>query len=101
MVGADGAAHAADVGDVVAGADELGAAQGQQVAELRIGAVVNRPVGFHGQEFAVLVGASLQIDEERRTFAGVGHAAGNNRSRGRPACRWPWPPPRPGLPWSG
>ena len=73
MVGADGAAAAADAGDVVAGADVLRAAQGQQVAELGVRAVVDDLVAFHRQDLAVFVGGHLDVDEERRAFAGVLH----------------------------
>ncbi len=72
MVGADRAPKAADVGDVVAGAHVLRTAERQQIAELGVRAVVHGPVAFHGQEFAVLVRAELQLHPERRALAGVG-----------------------------
>ena len=72
MVGGHGAAVATDVGDAVTGADELGAAQGQQVAEFGVRAVVAGPVGLHGHDLAgLLVGGHAHLGPEGRTLAGV------------------------------
>ena len=44
MIGTDSAAHPPNIGDIVAGTDELSTTQGQQIAELGIGAVIDRPI---------------------------------------------------------
>ena len=72
VVGAHGAALATDGRDVVTRADELRAAQGQQVAELGVRAVVHGPVGLHAEQLAVLGGGHAHGGELGRTLAGVG-----------------------------
>ena len=72
MVGADGTANAADVFDVIAGTDKLGATGGEQITELGVRSVIDRPVPFHSQQFAVFISSQFELEPERRTFAGVG-----------------------------
>ena len=65
MVGANSTAFASDVLDIVACAYELGASESEQVAELGIGPMVNRPIRLHGQELSVLAGGIAHGGEER------------------------------------
>ena len=59
VVGGDRAAVAADVREMVAGARELSLPHGQQIAELGIRAVVDPPVGLHGDQLAFRVAGQL------------------------------------------
>ncbi len=72
VVGAHRAPLAADVGDPVAGPDELGPPEGEQVPEFRIGAVVDAEVGLHGHYPALGVGAVADGHPEGGALARVG-----------------------------
>ncbi len=71
VVGADRAALAPDVGNTVAGAHELSAAQSEQVPEFRVRPVVHAPVCFHGHDLSILVRAILDFHPEGRALPGV------------------------------
>ncbi len=64
--------QAPNVGNAVACADELCSAQGEEIAELGVGTMVDHPIGFHGDYLTVLVRAVLELDEEGRALAGIG-----------------------------
>ncbi len=71
MVGTDRVAGAADVRNTITRADELGAPESEKVAELGVRTVVNSPVGFHGNNFAVLPRSVFQVYKEWRPLTGV------------------------------
>ncbi len=71
VVGGDGAPHAANIGDIIPSTNELCTAQSQQIAELGVRPVINSPVCFHAEHFAVVVTSHANIHEERRTLASV------------------------------
>src|SRR5208283_498412 len=88
MVGAHRAATAPNAGNAVAGAYELCSAQGEKITELGVWTMVHQPVGFHGNYFAVLVRAVLELDEKGRALAGIGDVliivvSEENRTAGR------------------
>ena len=72
VVRADRFADTTDIFDAVSSTDVLGTAQGQQVAEFGIRAMVDDPVGFHRLDFAGgLIGGVPDGRKERRALAGV------------------------------
>jgi len=73
MVGANSPTFAADAGDVIACAHILSTTQCHQIAKLRVWAMIDRPIGFHGEDFAVFIGSHFDIHEEWRTLARVLH----------------------------
>ena len=76
MVGADGVANGVQVLNVVAGADELLTAQGDQIAEFRIGTVVEVP--------ACVVGAK---PGKTRIILRIRHKTDQPPSLGKPRYR--------------
>ncbi len=57
---------------MIARADKLGKAVGQQVSEFGIGSVVDIVVGPKAQQLAVFVGGQLDVHEGGRALSGVG-----------------------------